>query len=257
MDTVPPSGLAGRTAIVTGATRGIGLAIAELLIAHGANVVLTSRTAEAADAAAAPLGPNAVGFGAHAADDDAAAACVAFAVERFGALDILVNNAGANPAFGPLRALERPAFDKTVAVNLWAPLLWTRLAWEAWMGEHGGSVINIASIGGVIVGANTGMYNATKAALMHLTRHLAQELGPDVRVNGVAPGLVRTRMAEALWRTDEEAIAASLPLGRIGEPLDIAGAVAFLASDAAAWITGETLTVDGGQVVRARPVRES
>lgn len=241
--------LAGKTAIVTGATRGIGLATAELLVAQGANVVLTSRTHAAAEEAAAPLGERAAGFGAHAADDDAAAACVAFALERFGALDVLVNNAGANPAFGPLLGLERPAFDKTVAVNLWAPLSWTRAAHAAWMGEHGGAVVNVASIGGLIVGPNTGMYNSVKAALMHMTRHLAQELGPEIRVNAVAPGLVRTRMAEALWRADEERIAGALALRRIGEPDDIAGAIAFLASDAAAWMTGETLVIDGGQTL--------
>jgi NAD(P)-dependent dehydrogenase (short-subunit alcohol dehydrogenase family) len=253
------SGLAGRTAIVTGATRGIGLATAELLIAEGANVVLTSREAEAAQAAALPLGERAAGFGAHAADDEAAAACVAFALERFGAVDILVNNAGTNPAFGPLRGLERGAFDKTVAVNLWAPLLWSRLAVDAWMGEHGGAIVNVASIGGLVVGANTGIYNATKAALMHLTRHLAAELGPGVRVNAVAPGLVRTRMAEALWKRDEERIAGALALGRIGEPPDVAGAIAFLASDAARWMTGETVVVDGGQTlgsVRGRAAAE-
>lgn len=245
------SGLEGRTAIVTGASRGIGLATAERLVAEGANVVLTARTAEAAEAAARTLaGPGtALGFGAHAADADSAAACVAFALERFGALDILINNAGTNPAFGPLRQLERSAFDKTVAVNLWAPLLWTQLAVDAYMDDHGGVIVNVASIGGLVVGANTGIYNASKAALMHLTRHLAKELGPGVRVNAVAPGLVRTRMAEALWKRDEERIAGALALGRIGEPPEIADAIAFLASDASRWMTGETVVVDGGQTL--------
>jgi NAD(P)-dependent dehydrogenase (short-subunit alcohol dehydrogenase family) len=249
------SGLEGRTAIVTGASRGIGLATAERLVAAGANVVLTARTAEAAQDAARTLnesatgGGQAAGFGAHAADDESAAACVAFAIERFGTLDILINNAGTNPAFGPLRQLERGAFDKTVAVNLWAPLLWTQLALDAYMNDHGGVIVNVASIGGLVVGANTGIYNATKAALMHLTRHLAKELGPDVRVNAVAPGLVRTRMAEALWKRDEERIAGALALGRIGEPPEIAEAIVFLASDAARWMTGETMVIDGGQTL--------
>ena len=194
------SDLFGRTAIVTGASRGIGEATAAALVAAGANVVLTSRSGEAAQAAAAPLGDRAVGFEAHAADDDAARACVSFALERFGSLDILVNNAGTNPAYGPLVDQIRGRFMKTFEINLWAPVLWTTVAWEGWMREHGGAVVNTASLGGLIVGPGLGAYNAAKAGLIHVTRHLALELAPDVRVNAVAPGVIRTRLAELLWK---------------------------------------------------------
>ncbi len=242
--------LGGRTAIVTGASRGIGLAIAEALVARGANVVLTSRHQEAADAAASSLGSDrAVGYGAHATDEDAAAACVAFAIEAYGSLDILVNNAGTNPAFGPVVEQDKARFMKTLDVNLWAPSLWTSLAWKAYMSEHGGAVVNTASVGGLAVGPMLGVYHVSKAALIHLTKQLALELAPKVRVNAVAPGVVRTRLAEALWKEHEDAVSAVTPLGRIGEPRDVAGAVAFLVSDDASWITGETIVMDGGQLL--------
>ena len=246
----PGSGeLSGRAAIVTGGSRGIGLAIGRALIEAGAQVLLTSRTQEAADRAAVELGAGALGYGAHSADEEAAERCVAYAIERFGRLDVLVNNAGTNPAFGPLVELDRARFEKTMEVNVWAPILWTRLAWRHWMGEHGGSVVNIASIGGLVAGPNTGAYRASKAAAIHLTRQMALELAPGVRVNALAPGLVRTKMAEALWKGDEDRAAAGTLLGRIGEPQDVADAAVFLASERAGWITGETLVVDGGQVV--------
>ena len=181
----------------------------------------------------------------------AAQKCVDFTIERFGSLDILVNNAGTNPAFGPVVDQDHGRFAKTFDVNLWAPVLWTGLAWRAWMQEHGGTVVNTASLGGLVVGPNLGVYHASKAALIHITKQLALELAPGVRVNAVAPGVVRTRLAEALWKEHEDAVAATTPLGRIGEPEDVASAVAFLASDAASWITGETLLMDGGQILGA------
>ncbi|AOW93045.1 3-ketoacyl-ACP reductase [Rhodococcus sp. WMMA185] len=249
--------LAGRTAIVTGASRGIGLAVAKAIAAAGGNVVLTSRSQESADAAAAQVEGNAIGVGAHAVDEDAARRCVDLTLERFGSLDILVNNAGTNPAFGPVIDQDHARFAKTFDVNLWAPVLWTGLATRAWMGEHGGAVVNTASIGGMAHEAHIGLYNASKAALIHVTRQLAMELSPKVRVNAVAPGVVRTRLAEALWRDHEQAVAASTALGRIGEPEDVAAAVAFLVSDAASWVTGETMTIDGGQLLgNVHPFRQ-
>ncbi|MFC5212879.1 SDR family oxidoreductase [Streptomyces coerulescens] len=241
--------LTGRTAVVTGASRGIGLAIAQAVAAAGGNVVLTSRSQEAADAAAAQVGGAAVGVGAHSVDEEAAQRCVDLTLDRFGSLDILVNNAGTNPAFGPVIDQDHGRFAKTFDVNLWAPVLWTGLATRAWMGEHGGAVVNTASVGGMAFEANIGLYNASKAALIHLTKQLALELSPKVRVNAVAPGVVRTKLAEALWKEHEQAVSAATALGRIGEPDDIASAVAFLVSDAASWITGGTMVIDGGQLL--------
>ncbi|EME21957.1 SDR family oxidoreductase [Rhodococcus triatomae] len=238
--------LSGRTAIVTGASRGIGLATAQALADAGANVVLTSRKQEAADEAAALIRGSAIGVGAHAVEEDQARRCIELTIEKFGRVDVLVNNAGTNPAFGPLINQDHGRFAKTMDVNLWAPLLWTRLAVEAWMGEHGGSVVNTASIGGLGHEAGIGMYNVSKAALIYLTKQLALELSPRIRVNSVAPGVVRTKLAEALWKEHEEQVAASTALARIGEPEDVAAAIAFLASDAASWITGETMVIDGG-----------
>src|SRR6201993_5329237 len=241
--------LTGRTAIITGASRGIGLAISQQLAAAGANVVLTARKQEAAEAAAAQVGENALGVGAHAIDEDAARRCVELTLQRFSSIDILVNNAGTNPAYGPLIEQDHARFAKTFEVNLWAPLLWTSLAVKAWMAEHGGAVVNTASIGGMHQSPYMGMYNATKAALIHVTKQLALELSPRVRVNAICPGVVRTRLAEALWKDHEQALSASTALGRIGEPADVASAVAFLVSDEASWITGETLVLDGGQLL--------
>ena len=241
--------LTGRTAIVTGASRGIGLAIAQQLAAAGANVVLTARKQEAADAAAAQVGDRALGVGAHAVDEDAARACVDLTLERFGGVHILVNNAGTNPAQGPLIEQDHARFTKIFEVNLWAPLLWTSLVAKAWMGEHGGAVVNTASVGGMHQSPAMGLYNATKAALIHVTKQLALELSPRVRVNAICPGVVRTRLAEALWKDHEDHLSERTALGRIGEPPDVAAAVAFLVSDQASWITGDTMVIDGGQLL--------
>lgn len=243
------SDLTGRTAIITGASRGIGLAIAQRLADAGANVVLTSRKQDSADAAAAQVGGNALGVAAHAAEGDAAQRCVDLTLERFDSVDILINNAGTNPAFGPLIDQDHARFAKIFDINFWGPLLWTSCAVKSWMGEHGGSVVNIASIGGLSFEPNLGLYNITKAALIHATKQLALELSPKVRVNAICPGVVRTRLAEALWKDHEQALSASTALGRIGEPPDVAEAVGFLVSDAASWITGEVMVVDGGQVL--------
>jgi NAD(P)-dependent dehydrogenase (short-subunit alcohol dehydrogenase family) len=237
--------LHGKTAIVTGASRGIGLAAAQALATARANVVLTSRKQESADEAAAQI-MGAIGVAAHAVDEDQARRCIDLTLEKFGSIDVLVNNAGTNPAFGPVIEQDHGRFAKTFDVNLWAPVLWTALATKAWMGEHGGSVINTASLGGLVPEAGLGVYNTTKAALIYVTKQLALELSPKIRVNSVAPGVVRTKLAEALWKEHEQELAAAIALNRIGEPDDVAAAIVFLASDAAAWITGEKMVIDGG-----------
>src|ERR1700722_18836925 len=231
--TVTTQNLSGRTAIITGGSRGIGLAIAQRLALAGANIVLTSRKQESADAA----------------DEDGARQCVDLTLDRFGSIDILVNNAGTNPAYGPLIDQDHARFAKTFDVNLWAPLLWTSLAAKAWMVENGGAIVQTASIGGMHQSPNMGMYNATKAALIHVTKQLALELSPRVRVNAICPGVVRTKLAEALWKGNEQLVSQRTALGRIGETPDVAAAVAFLVSDDASWITGDTLVIDGGQVL--------
>lgn len=246
--------LTGRTAVITGASRGIGLAAATAMHELGANIVVTARSRESAEAAADQIGCRAVGIGAHASDERAAATCVRRTIDQFGSFDILVNNAGTNPAYGPLLTQDQGRFAKTFEVNLWAPIMWTSLAADAWMREHGGVVINTGSVGGLKVARNLGLYHASKAALHYVTQQLAFELGPAIRVNAVAPYLVRTRLAEALWKDHERELAESLPLQRIGEPEDVGDLIAFLASDAGAWHTGQTLVVDGGYLSAAADV---
>jgi NAD(P)-dependent dehydrogenase (short-subunit alcohol dehydrogenase family) len=241
--------LAGKVALVTGASRGIGKAIAGALAGAGASVLLSSRKQDALEAAAAEIGGDVDVVAANAGDPDQAAVAVDRCIERFGGLDILVNNAATNPYFGPAIEIDLARYDKTWDVNVRGPLVWTQLAWKAAMAERGGSVINIASIGGLSVEPGIGIYNGTKAALIHLTKTLAAELAPSVRVNAIAPGLVKTDMARALWEPAEERIARSLPLGRLGEPADIANAALFLASDLSSWVTGHTLVVDGGALL--------
>jgi NAD(P)-dependent dehydrogenase (short-subunit alcohol dehydrogenase family) len=241
--------LEGRVAIVTGASRGIGFAIAEKLISQGANVVVTARKPDSVADAADSLGEKAIGIAAHATDEDAAQACVRDTLDRFGRLDIVVNNAGTNPAYGPVVDQDHGRFAKIMDVNLWAPILWTQLAWNGWMRDNGGSVVNVASVAGLSTASSMGLYSASKAALLSATRTLALELAPTVRVNAVAPGLVRTRLAEALWKEHEDERNEATPMRRIGEPEDIAAAVAFLVGPEAAWVTGETFVVDGGELL--------
>ena len=246
--------LDGRVALVTGASRGIGLAIAQAMHREGAHVVISARKPEQLSIAAEGIrsGPGqgeVVPVVANAGEPDQAGECVAQTVSRFGRVDVLVNNAATNPYLGPMIGISPAQADKTVRVNQLGPLLWTRLVWDAWMARHGGGVINIASIGGFTIDPGIGYYNATKAALLHMTRQLAYELGPRVRVNAIAPGLVKTEMARAIWEPREDTVAAQLPTRRLGVPADIAGAAVFLAGDAASWITGQTLVVDGGATV--------
>jgi NAD(P)-dependent dehydrogenase (short-subunit alcohol dehydrogenase family) len=244
--------LDGKVAVVTGASRGIGRAIAAGFLEAGAAVMLVSRREESLAVVAAELAEATGDTGrvawcaANAGEPEQAAACMAAAVERLGSVDVLVNNAATNPYFGPIVDIDRDRADKTVRVNQSGVLEWSQAAWRAGMSTHGGAILNLASVGGLSVEGGIGWYNVTKAAVIHLTRQLAGELGPAVRVNALAPGLVRTQFARALWEPGETGLARRLPLRRIGEPEDVAPAAVFLCSDAASWITGATLVVDGG-----------
>jgi len=238
----------GKTAIVTGASRGIGLAIAERLVADGAKVVITARKQEALDEAVASLGGTDVALGVAGRADDVEhqAATVAAAIETFGSADLLVNNAGINPAYGPLMEIDHDAARKITEVNCLGTLSWTQQVYRAWMKEHGGAIVNVASVGGIRPAPGIAYYGASKAMLIHLTEELAVELGPNIRVNAVAPAVVKTRFATALYEGREEEVASAYPLKRLGEPEDIGSVVAFLLSEDAAWMTGQNVVIDGG-----------
>ncbi|WP_280488944.1 SDR family oxidoreductase [Nocardia farcinica] len=239
---------AGRTAIVTGASRGIGLAIAQRLVDDGAKVVITARKQDALDEAVRQLGgaEHALGVAGRADDLEHQEETVARAIETFGGADLLVNNTGINPVYGALIDMDLAAARKIIEVNCLAALSWTQRAHKAWMAEHGGAVVNVSSVAGIKPAPGIGFYGASKAMLTYLTQELAVELGPDLRVNAVAPAVVKTKFATALYEGREQELAGTYPLKRLGAPEDIAGAVAFLLSDDAAWITGQLLVLDGG-----------
>lgn len=260
---------AGLTAIVTGGTRGIGHATALQLAASGANVVITGRkpetvvpAAEELQAAAREQNPDAgrvIGIAAHVADPEAAKKACTQAVEEFGRLDVLINNAGTNPAFGPVHKQSAEIMAKVFQINTIGPVIWTSAAIEAGLGKAAGTdttdrspagaVVNVSSIGALSMEDYIGVYNASKAALLHLTKQMARELAPRIRVNSISPGVVRTKLSEALWKENEDSTSTLIPAGRIGEPEDIADAIAFLAAPTSSWLTGENLVVDGGMLV--------
>jgi NAD(P)-dependent dehydrogenase (short-subunit alcohol dehydrogenase family) len=246
----PPSDFAGRSAIITGATRGIGFGIAKELVSRGASVCITARKPDELERAVAELDPEGTGraITARGSADDAEhqLATIDATMEAFGRVDYVVNNAAVNPHFGPIVDAELAAVRKIFEVNVVAAIAWIQLAHRAWQKDNGGAILNVASVGGIVAGPFIGVYNASKAALIHLTKQLAQELGPAVRVNGIAPAVVKTDFARALYENNEEAVASRYPMKRLGTPTDTSKLAAFLLSDDASWITGQTVVIDGG-----------
>lgn len=243
----------GRVALITGASRGIGHAVAAELLAGGAAVTITARKAHELEAAVAQLAATVpdgaervLGVPANSGRDEDREHAVQRTVEAFGRLDVLVNNTGINPVYGDLMSADLGAVRKIFDVNVVAALGFVQQVWHAWMARHGGAVVNVASVGGLRSTGVIGAYGASKAALIRLTEELAWQLGPKVRVNAVAPAVVKTRFATALYTGREDEASAQYPMKRLGLPEDVARLVAFLASDEASWITGETVRVDGG-----------
>jgi NAD(P)-dependent dehydrogenase (short-subunit alcohol dehydrogenase family) len=242
--------LDGRTAVVTGGSRGIGLAIARRLVDEGAGVAITARHADAlAEAADGFPAGSVLTVAGHADDPGHRAEVLDLVSTRYGALDILVNNAGINPAYGSLMELDLEAARKILDVNVLGSLAWAQDAYrhpDLHWADRRGSLVNVSSVAGSVPSPGIGMYGISKAAVAHLTRTLAVEIGGSIRVNAVSPAVVKTRFARALYEGREEEVAAGYPVGRLGEPEDVAAAVAFLVSDEASWINGQVLDLDGG-----------
>ncbi|QTD97162.1 SDR family oxidoreductase [Streptomyces cyanogenus] len=244
--------LSGRVAIVTGASRGIGYGVAEALVARGDRVCITGRGEDALKEAVEQLGTERViGVAGKAHDLDHQTEVVERTMEAFGRVDFLVNNAGTNPVFGPIADLDLGVARKVFETNVISALGFAQKTWHAWQKDNGGAIVNIASVAGLAPSPFIGAYGVSKAAMINLTQQLAHEFAPKVRVNAIAPAVVKTKFAQALYEGREEEAAASYPLGRLGVPSDIGGAAAFLTSEQSDWITGQTLVVDGGIFLNA------
>ncbi|MFF9147956.1 SDR family oxidoreductase [Streptomyces sp. NPDC014861] len=247
-----PPELSGRVALVTGASRGIGYGIAEALVARGDRVVITGRGEDALKEAVERLGADrAVGVAGKAHDTAHQVAAVEAAMDAFGRVDHLVNNAGTNPVFGPIADLDLDVARKVFETNVVSALGFAQRTWHAWQKENGGTIVNIASVAGISASPFIGAYGVSKAAMINLTQQLAHEFAPVVRVNAIAPAVVKTKFAQALYEGREAEAAAAYPMGRLGVPEDIGGAAAFLTSEQSGWITGQTLVVDGGIFLNA------
>ncbi|MEV7992262.1 SDR family oxidoreductase [Streptomyces sp. NPDC086077] len=245
-------GLSGKAALVTGGSRGIGYGVAEALVARGDRVCITGRNEEALKEAVEQLGSDRViGVAGKAHDLDHQAIAVERTMEAFGRVDYLVNNAGTNPVFGPIADLDLDVARKVFETNVVSALGFAQKTWHAWQKENGGAIVNIASVAGVAPSPFIGAYGISKAAMINLTLQLAHEYAPKVRVNAIAPAVVKTKFAQALYEGREAEAASAYPLGRLGVPSDIGGAAAFLTSAQADWITGQTLVVDGGIFLNA------
>lgn len=245
--------LTDRVAIVTGASRGIGRAVAIELINRGATAVLTSRNQADLELVAREIngssGDRAIAIAAHTGKVDQLEALVDETMRRFGRIDILVNNAATSPHFGPILDADLKAWDKTIEVNLLGAFNLIKLVVKTWMADHGGAIVNVASIAGFKPSLGLGVYGVSKAMLIALTTELAHELAPQhIRVNAVAPSVIQTRFAQALWGNPVilDQVLRDTPLARLGTAEEVAGTVAFLVSDSASYITGETIAIDGG-----------
>ncbi|MFD5947877.1 SDR family oxidoreductase [Streptomyces collinus] len=244
--------LSGKVALVTGASRGIGYGVAEALVARGDRVCITGRNEDALKEAVEQLGADRAVYVAGKAHDEAhQALAVERTMEAFGRVDYLVNNAGTNPVFGPIADLDLNVARKVFETNVVSALGFAQRTWHAWQKDNGGAIVNIASVAGLSPSPFIGAYGVSKAAMINLTVQLAHEFAPKVRVNAIAPAVVKTKFAQALYEGREEEAAAAYPLGRLGVPSDIGGAAAFLTSEQSDWVTGQTLVVDGGIFLNA------
>ena len=244
--------LDGKVALITGASKGIGEAMARGLAEFGAKVVVSSRKQEAVDAVAEAFradGLEAIGIAANMGNIEQVHALVDKTVAAYGGLDIIINNAAANPVFGPIQQTEERAFDKIIDVNLKGPFELCKKAYPILKERGGGSIINISSIGGLTPESGIGIYSVSKAGINNLTMAMAQDWGADnIRVNAICPGLIKTKFSEALWNNEAilKRFLQHIPLKRAGTADDIAGLAVYLASDAAAYCTGGVYMIDGG-----------
>ncbi|MCP3938409.1 MAG: SDR family oxidoreductase [Actinomycetia bacterium] len=241
-----------KVAIVTGGSRGIGKGIALEYAKAGAQVMIVSRKAEVCEAAAEEIGHGCRWMAGNAGDEVFVADVVSTVMADFGRADIMVNNAGTNPYAGPTIDIDLPRWNKTWHVNVTAPLMWSKAVWDAHIKESDGgcSVVNISSVGGFATNPIIGAYDVTKAALIHLTKQLAAEMGPKANVNAICPGLVKTDFARVLWEGDRgDQVAQAYPMKRLGEAFDMAAMAVLLASEAGSWLTGQAIVIDGGGLV--------